>query len=79
MPIDFLIVGGGIGGAVLAHLLSRRGKRVVVLEKSAGPQKLVRPEVLWPPTVELLRSLLSDLDFETALIPLRGVAFSRGA
>lgn len=30
MPIDFLIVGGGIGVAVLANLLGRRGKRVVV-------------------------------------------------
>ena len=30
MSIDFLIVEGGIGGAVLANLLGRRGKRVVV-------------------------------------------------
>ncbi len=29
---DFLIVGGGIGGAVLANLLGRRGRRVLVLE-----------------------------------------------
>ena len=31
MSIDFLIVGGGIGGAVQANLLGRRGKRVLVV------------------------------------------------
>ena len=30
---DCVIVGGGIGGAVLALLLARKGRRVVVLEK----------------------------------------------
>jgi 2-polyprenyl-6-methoxyphenol hydroxylase-like FAD-dependent oxidoreductase len=79
MVIDFLIVGGGIGGAVLARLLTRRGKRVVVVEKGAGPPKLVRPEVLWPVTVELLRSLLSAADLDHAMIPARGVAFTSGS
>jgi choline dehydrogenase-like flavoprotein len=32
MSHDNLIVGGGIGGAVLANLLTRGGQRVVVLE-----------------------------------------------
>ena len=35
MATDFLIVGGGIGGAVLARRLGVQGKRVLVLEKEA--------------------------------------------
>ena len=58
MSIDFLIVGGGIGGAVLANLLTRRGQRVVVLERSLTPAPQTRPEVLWPATVRVLRSLI---------------------
>lgn len=58
MTYDFLIVGGGIGGAVLANLLGRRGRRVVVLERDAAPIHRVRPELLWPATAALLRSIL---------------------
>src|SRR5271155_1705207 len=47
----------GIGGAALAGLLSRGGKKVVVLERSLVPPQLVRPEILWPHTMELLFSL----------------------
>jgi 2-polyprenyl-6-methoxyphenol hydroxylase-like FAD-dependent oxidoreductase len=46
MKIEFLIVGGGIGGAVLANLLSRKGKRVLVVEKETTPSKFIRPEVV---------------------------------
>ncbi len=35
MDADFVIVGGGIRGAVAAGLLGRGGKNVVVLEKSS--------------------------------------------
>lgn len=49
MSHDMLIVvGGGIGGAVLANLLARGGKRVVVLEKTPVPPPIARPEILWP-------------------------------
>jgi 2-polyprenyl-6-methoxyphenol hydroxylase-like FAD-dependent oxidoreductase len=58
MAYDFLIVGGGIGGAVLANLLARQGKAVVVVERNPGPSNRIRPEILWPATVERLRSLL---------------------
>ena len=50
MSHDMLIVVvvGGIGGAVLANLLARGGKRVIVLEKNLVPPPIARPEILWP-------------------------------
>src|SRR5439155_13092135 len=72
MVIDFLIVGGGIGGAVLANLLSRRGKRVLVLEKSWTPVPQNRPEILWPATVDVLRTLIPKNLEERWLLPIRG-------
>src|SRR5271166_4148016 len=75
MAIDFLIVGGGIGGAVLAHLLGRRGMRVMVLEKGRTPMPQNRPEVLWPASVEVLRTLIpKDLE-ERWMTPIRGGVF----
>jgi 2-polyprenyl-6-methoxyphenol hydroxylase-like FAD-dependent oxidoreductase len=72
MAIDFLIVGGGIGGAVLAHLLGRAGKRVLALEKGRAPAPQNRPEVLWPATVEVLRGLIpADLE-RRWMLPVRG-------
>jgi 2-polyprenyl-6-methoxyphenol hydroxylase-like FAD-dependent oxidoreductase len=76
MPLDVLIVGGGIGGAVLAHLLSRAGKRCVVLERETRPAPIVRPEVLWPATVATLSSLLPARELHgSALLPLSGIEF----
>jgi 2-polyprenyl-6-methoxyphenol hydroxylase-like FAD-dependent oxidoreductase len=72
MAIDFLIVGGGIGGAVLANLLGRRGKRVLVLERSRTPAPQNRPEILWPATVQVLRTLIPEHLEERWLLPLRG-------
>ncbi len=79
MPTDFLIVGGGIGGLVLAELLGRSGKRVVVLERSIGPPPWNRPEVLWPATIELLSTLLPASNWlEQAAVPLAGVKLASG-
>jgi 2-polyprenyl-6-methoxyphenol hydroxylase-like FAD-dependent oxidoreductase len=74
MAIDFLIVGGGIGGAVLANLLGQRGKRVLVLEKGRTPVPQARPEVLWPATVEFLRTLIPAALEQRWSLPIRGGA-----
>jgi 2-polyprenyl-6-methoxyphenol hydroxylase-like FAD-dependent oxidoreductase len=77
LAIDFLIVGAGIGGAVLANLLSRAGKRVLVLEREAAPPRIARPEVLWPATVQFLESILPrEVLHDTALLALRGLQFN---
>jgi 2-polyprenyl-6-methoxyphenol hydroxylase-like FAD-dependent oxidoreductase len=79
MAADFLIVGGGIGGLVLAELLGRSGKRVVVLERSTGPPPWNRPEVLWPATIDLLLTLLPRERWEAeAVLPLAGMELFTG-
>jgi 2-polyprenyl-6-methoxyphenol hydroxylase-like FAD-dependent oxidoreductase len=50
-------VGAGIGGAVLALELGRRGHHVVILEREPYPRRIVRPEVLWKPTLDALDQL----------------------
>src|SRR5262245_61418138 len=72
MVIDFLIVGGGIGGAVLANLLGRRGKNVLVLEKNRTTAPQTRPEILWPATVKVLRALIPERLEERWMLPIRG-------
>ena len=78
MSIDFLIVGGGIGGAVLANLLGRRGQRVLVLQKARVPAQQTRPEVLWPATVEVLRTLIPEKLEQRWLLPIRSGVLSCG-
>lgn len=74
MTTDFLIVGGGIGGLVLAELLARGKKRVVVLERSTGPPKWNRPEILWPATSKLLCTLRPKEEWEQeAVWPVEGI------
>lgn len=75
MDCDFLIVGTGIGGSVLANLLVRSGRRVVILERDLAPVPRARPEILWPATVRFLESLLPNAVPPLAVAPLRGLVF----
>lgn len=79
MQADVVIAGGGIGGAVLAELLGRGGKRVVVLERSTVPPTWLRPEILWPATVEVLFSLAPRQVWEqSAMLPLQEIRVHDG-
>jgi 2-polyprenyl-6-methoxyphenol hydroxylase-like FAD-dependent oxidoreductase len=79
MTADTVIVGGGIGGAVLAGLLGRGGRKVIVLERNLAAPSWLRPEVLWPRSMELLFSLSPrERWLEKAALPLRGIEFHDG-
>jgi monooxygenase len=79
MDADVLIAGGGIGGAVLAELLGRSGKRVIVLERSLAPPKWLRPEILWPVTAQRLFSLAPREVWEQrAMFPLQSIVVNDG-
>ncbi|MFN0007357.1 MAG: FAD-dependent monooxygenase [Planctomycetota bacterium] len=65
--MDFAVAGGGIGGSVLAELLARGGKRVLVLEKGLSAPQWTRPEILWPATADFVRELAAGADWEAVL------------
>lgn len=54
MRFDVVIVGAGIGGAVLALALGSRGRRVAVVERESAPPLIARPEILWGATPHAL-------------------------
>lgn len=74
--VDVIVAGGGIGGAVLARLLSRRKIRVLVLEHDEQHVVRLRPEVLWPATVQLLEELLPHTDRDFWGTPIEGFVVS---
>jgi len=79
MQADVVIAGGGIGGAMLAELLGRGGKRVIVLERSVAPPNWLRPEILWPATAEVLFSLAPQKVWEqSATLPLHEICVHDG-
>lgn len=79
MRYDYIIVGGGVAGGVVSGLLARGGKKVLVLEKSVTSPKLVRPEIVWPATTAVLRSLIpADRLAADTLLPLGRVELRTG-
>lgn len=71
---DCVIVGAGIGGAVLALILGQRGHRVIILERETSAISLGRPEILAGSTVAAFRRLgLDGRQLEQAVVPLRGL------
>ncbi len=76
---DVIVVGAGIGGAVLAWALGRRGWKVKVLEREARPIPMARPEILWGTTISALGQLgLADFVTSQASVRLDGVEVTRG-
>src|ERR1700752_1607071 len=74
MAVDVAIVGAGIGGAVLALALGRRGWRVVLVERETVPPRFARPEVLWGATPAALESFgVADAIRDEASVALEGV------
>lgn len=74
MKTDVLIVGGGIGGAVLALALGRRGWRVRILEREREPPRTARPEILQEVTIAAVERLgVGPRLREEATLPLRGL------
>jgi 6-methylpretetramide 4-monooxygenase len=51
---DVVIVGAGIGGAVLALALGQRGWRVAIVERESAAPVLARPEIVWGATPQAL-------------------------
>ncbi|MFP5225771.1 MAG: geranylgeranyl reductase family protein [Actinomycetota bacterium] len=58
--VDVIIAGGGPGGSTAAYHLAVRGKRVLVIEKSAFPREKVCGDGLTPRAVKALHHLGLD-------------------
>lgn len=73
MRFDVVVVGAGIGGAVMALALGSRGRRVAIVERESAPPRLARPEVLWGATPRALdRYGLGDA-IRNASVPLEAI------
>ncbi len=73
-----MIVGGGIGGAVLALVLGQRGHRVMLLERDLNPHAIGRPEILAQATMDVFDQLgVGERIKQEAALPLRGLELWR--
>ncbi len=71
---DCIIVGGGIGGAVLGLALAQKGIQVLILEKELTPPAAGRPEVLASSTVNIFHRLgVGERFIKESAVPLKGV------
>ena len=80
LSADCVIVGGGIGGAVLGLALGRAGQRVLILEKDLKPEKAGRPEILAKATIDIFHKLgVGEKILEESAIPLKGLELWQSA
>lgn len=71
---DVVIVGAGIGGAVLALDLGSRGWHVALAERASGPLRIARPEILWGATPRALERFgIAEAIRHSASVPLEAV------
>ncbi|MEX0714556.1 MAG: NAD(P)/FAD-dependent oxidoreductase [Pirellulales bacterium] len=76
---DLIVVGAGIGGAVLALALGRRGWKVKLLEREQEPPRIARPEILWSATLAALEPLnVADRIRREASVRVDAVVAARG-
>ena len=75
---DCIIVGGGIGGSVLALSLGKKGRNVLVLEREIKtPTTVGRPEILSSFTLAFFKQLgMSEKILSDAAEPLSGLKLS---
>jgi 2-polyprenyl-6-methoxyphenol hydroxylase-like FAD-dependent oxidoreductase len=74
MRFDVVIVGAGIGGAVLALDLGRRGWRVALVERESAPPRIARPEILWGATLRALEPYgVAEAIRHSASVQLEGI------
>ncbi len=75
---DCVIVGGGIGGAVLALALGRRGHRVALLERDTTAPAIGRPEILAQSTLDAFQQLgVGARMRQEAVVPLHALQLWR--
>jgi 2-polyprenyl-6-methoxyphenol hydroxylase-like FAD-dependent oxidoreductase len=78
MRFDVVIVGAGIGGAVLALDLGRRGWRVALVERESAPPRIARPEILWGATLRALEVYgVADAIRQAASVQIDGIEIGR--
>lgn len=71
---DVVVVGAGIGGAVLALALGSRGWSVKLLEREREPPRMIRPEILWGATPAALDQYgVGETIRSTASVRLGGI------
>jgi flavin-dependent dehydrogenase len=77
---DAIVVGARCAGASLAMLLARRGRRVLVLDRTHFPSDTVSTHFLWPRTIAALaRWGLLDTLAATGCPPIEAVTMQMGS
>ena len=76
---DVIVVGAGIGGAVLGLALAVRGWSVKILERESAPLSIARPEILWGATPAALDRLgVGDVLRRQISVRLAGIQLNHG-